>query len=31
MRTVSNTRKRWLAAGLDGLADRPRSGAPAKL
>lgn len=31
MRTVSNTRKRWLAAGLDGLADLPRSGAPAKL
>lgn len=31
MKTVSNTRKRWLAAGFDGLADLPRSGAPAKL
>jgi transposase len=31
MRTVSNTRKRWLAAGLGGLADLPRSGAPAKV
>lgn len=31
MRTVSNTRKRWMAAGLNGLADLPRSGAPAKV
>ena len=31
MRTVSNTRKRWIAAGLSGLADRLRSGAPAKV
>ena len=31
MRTVSSTRNRWIAAGLDGLADLPRSGAPAKL
>jgi transposase len=31
MRTVSNTRQRWIAAGLSGLADRPRRGAPAKV
>jgi len=31
MRTLSNTRKRWIAAGLSGLAERPRSGAPAKV
>lgn len=31
MRTLSNTRKRWIATGLSGLADRPRSGAPAKV
>ncbi len=31
MRTVSSTRKSWIAAGLNGLADLPRSGAPAKV
>lgn len=27
--TVANTRRRWRAEGLEGLADRPRSGRPA--
>jgi transposase len=31
LRTVSTTRQRWLAAGLSGLADRPRRGALAKV
>jgi transposase len=29
--TVGSTRQRWIQSGLDGLADRPRSGAPSKL
>lgn len=31
MRTVSNTRLRWIAAGLRVLADRPWSGVPDKV
>jgi transposase len=30
-RTIGNTRRKWIETGVDSLADRPRSGARAKL